>query len=122
MSLVHGSRLLLAAVNCAWPLHNFLGHDAATFSLPQQRERVTGLPGGAVSKPAEAAVWDELMHRTLNMDAEGIARKPSPSMEFSVQAVLQRDIMGVRIPRWPRLCVSKIGEDLLEDAWTKISL
>jgi len=30
MSVVHGSRLLLAEVNCAWPLHNFLGHDAAT--------------------------------------------------------------------------------------------
>ena len=34
-------------------------------------------------------------------------------MGFSVQAVPQRDIMGIRIPRWPRLCVSKIGEALL---------
>jgi hypothetical protein len=110
---VHGSRLLLAEVNCAWPLHNFLSHDAATFALPQQKERVIGLHGGAVSKPAEAAIWDELMQHIINMDAEGIPRKPRPSMEFSVQTVLQGDIMGVRIPRWPRLSVSKIGEDLL---------
>ena len=82
---------------------------------------MTGLHGGAVSKPAEAAVWNELMHRTLNMDAEGIPRKPRPSMEFSVQAIEQLDIMGVRIPRRPRLCVSKTGEDL-HDVWTKISL
>ena len=84
---MHRSRLLLAEVNCAWPLHNFLGHDAATFALPQQKERVIGLHRSAVSKPGEAAVWDELMHRTLNMDAEGIPRKPRPSMEFSVQVV-----------------------------------
>jgi hypothetical protein len=51
----------LAEVNCAWPLHNFLGHDEATFALPQQKEHVIGLHGGAVSKPAEAAVWDDLM-------------------------------------------------------------
>jgi hypothetical protein len=34
-------------------------------------------------------------------------------MELSVQTIQQLDIMRVRIPRWPRLCVSKIGEDLL---------
>jgi hypothetical protein len=53
------------------------------------------------------------MHHTLNMDAEGIPRKPRPSMEFSVKAVQQLDIMGVRVPRWPRPCFSKIGNDLV---------
>ena len=64
---MHGSGLLLAEVNCAWSLHNFLGHDAATFALYQQKERVIGLNGVAVFKPAEAAVWDELMHCTRDM-------------------------------------------------------
>ena len=39
VSLVHGSRLLPPEVNGAWTLHNFLGHGAATFALPQQKER-----------------------------------------------------------------------------------
>ena len=48
VSLVHGSRLLPPEVNCAWPLHTILGHDAVTFALPEQQERGIGLHKGAV--------------------------------------------------------------------------
>ena len=68
---------------------------------------------GAVSKPANAAVWNELMHLALNVDTEGIPRKPRFRMELSVRAVQPLDIVGVRIPRRPHLRINNIGEDLL---------
>src|ERR1700722_6088523 len=68
---------------------------------------------GAVSKPADAAVWNELMHLALNVDTEGIPRKPRSRMELSVRAVQHLDIVGVRIPRRPHLRINNIGEDLL---------
>src|SRR3984957_12370300 len=67
----------------------------------------------AVSKPTNAAVWNELMYLALNVDTEGVPRKSRTLMEFSIRAVQQLDIVGVRVPRRPHLSVNDIGEDLL---------
>src|SRR5580700_11749358 len=68
---------------------------------------------GAVSKPTNAAVWNELMYLALNVDTEGVPRKSRTLMEFSIRAVQQLDIVGVRVPRRPHLSINDIGEDLL---------
>src|SRR6202041_440547 len=52
-------------------------------------------------------------HATLKVETEGVPRKPCSLMELSIGAVQQLDILGVRIPRGPRLSISHIGEDLL---------
>src|SRR5271156_7130501 len=113
MSLMHGVRLLLAEFDCTGSLHNFFGHNVAALVRLQQKKRVIGMHPGTIAKPANAAVWNELMHPALNVDTEGIPRKLRSPMELSIRAVQQPDIVGVRIPRRPHLSVNDIGEDLL---------
>jgi len=95
MPFVHCARLFLAEFDCTGPLHNFFGHDVAPFVRFQQKERVIGIHPSAIAKPTNATVWNELMHPALNVDTEGIPRKPRPPMEPSIRAVQQPNIVGV---------------------------
>ena len=84
MPLMHSVWLLLAEFDCTRPLHNFFRQDVAAFVLLQQKERLIGIHPSSIAKPANAAVWNELMHPALNVDTEGIPRKPRFPMELSV--------------------------------------
>jgi hypothetical protein len=80
---VHNVRLLLAKFDRAGPLHNFFRHDVTPFVRPQEKERVIGMHPITIAKPADAAVRSEFMHPALNVDAEGVPRKPRSFMELS---------------------------------------
>jgi hypothetical protein len=81
MPFVHSVGLLFAEFDCTGPLHNFFRHDVAAFVRLQQKERVIGVHSSAIAKPADAAVWNELMHQALNVYTEGIPRKPRSLVE-----------------------------------------
>jgi hypothetical protein len=110
---MHSVWLFLAKFDCAGPLHNLFRHNVAPFVCFQQKKRVIGVHPSTIAKPADAAVRNELMYPALNMNAERVPRKSRSLMELSIGAVQQFDILGVRIPRRPRLSISYIGEDLL---------
>ena len=98
MPFVHRARLHLSEFNCARSFHDFFRHDVAAFVRLQQKERVISVHPSTVAKPANAAVWSELMHAALDVDSEGVPRKTRSPMELSIRAVQQLDIVGVRIP------------------------
>ena len=85
----------------------------AAFVLLQQKERVIGVYASPTAKPANAAVCNELMYPALNVDTEGVARKPRSPLELSIRAVQQLEIVGVRIQQGPQLSINDLGEDLL---------
>jgi len=110
---MHSVGLLLAEFDGTGPLHNFLGHNVAAFVRLQQKERVICIHPSTIAKPANTAAWNELVDAALNVDTEGVPRKPRSLVELSIRAVQQLDIVGVRIARRPHLGINDIGEDLL---------
>src|ERR1700730_832619 len=85
VAFVHNVRLLLAKFDRSGPLHNFFRHDVAPFVRPPGEGSVIGMHPGTTAKPADAAVRNELMHPALNVDAEGVPRKPRSFMELSIR-------------------------------------
>src|SRR5271163_1119790 len=79
----------------------------------RQKVRVIAIRLWSIAEPPNAAVWHELVHAALNVVTIGVPRKSRSFMELSIGAVQQFHILGIRIPRRPRLSVGHIGEDLL---------
>jgi hypothetical protein len=94
---MHSFWLFFAEFDCAAPSQLFR-HNVAAFVCFQQKECVIGIHPSTIAKPADAAVRNELMYPALNMNAEGVPRKPRSLMELSIRAVQQLHIVGVRIP------------------------
>ena len=84
---MHGVWLLLAEFDCTGPLHNLFRQDVAASVFLQEKERVIGIHPSPIAKPANAAVRNELVHPALDVDTEGIPRKPRSPMELSIRAV-----------------------------------
>src|ERR1700722_7051946 len=113
MALVHGVRSLLTELNGARALHNFFCDDMAPVRGLGKKKRVISMDVLTLSEPPEAAIRLKLPHVAIDMESEGLPRDSSVLPEPMIRSVPNPDVLRVRVPGGPSLCIDKIGENEL---------
>src|ERR1700733_11045054 len=110
MPLVHGVRLLLTELNRTRALHNLFCDDVAPLRGLGKKERVIRMDILAISEPSEAAARLKLPHATFDVESEGLPRDSCVLPEPMIRSIQNLDVLRVRVPGGPSLCINKIGE------------
>src|ERR1700748_990390 len=110
MPLVHGVRLLLTELNGTGALHNLFCDDVAPLSSLGKKERVISMDVLTISEPSQAATQLKLPHAAFDVESEGVPRDPCILPEPMIRSVQNLDVLRVRVPGGPSLCIDKIGE------------
>src|SRR3984885_9510770 len=110
MPLVHGVRLLLTELNGARSLHNLLCDDVAPLRGLGKKERVISMDVLTISEPSEAAIRLKLPHAAFDVESEGLPRYSCVLPEPMIRSDQNLDVLRVRVPGGPSLCIDKIGE------------
>ena len=110
MSLVHGVRMLLTKLNGTRALHNLFGDDVAPLRGLGKKERVISMDVLTISEPSEAATRLKLPHPAFDVESEGLPRDSCVLPEPMIRSVQNLDVLRVRVPGGPSLCIDKIGE------------
>src|ERR1700691_1796853 len=110
MPLVHGVRLLLTELNGARTHHNLFCDNVAPLRDLGKKERVISMDVLAISEPSEAAIRFKLPHAAFDMESEGLPRDACVLPEPMIRSVQNLDVLRVRVPGGPSLCINQIGE------------
>ena len=110
MPLVHGVRLLLTELNGTRALHNLFCDDVAPLRGLGKKERVISMDVLTISEPSEAATRLKLPHAAFDVESEGLPRDSCVLPEPMIRSVQNLDVLRVRVPGGPSLCIDKIGE------------
>src|ERR1700761_4600625 len=111
MTLVHGIRLLLTELNGTGALHNLFCDDVAPLSSLGKKERVISMDVLTISEPSEAATPLKLPHAAFDVESEGLPRDSCVLPKPMIRSVQNPDLLRVRVPGGPSLCIAKIGEN-----------
>ena len=111
MPLVHGVRLLLTELNGARALHNLFCDNVAPLRGLGKKEGVISMDVLTISEPSEAASRLKLPHAAFDVESEGLPRDACVLPEPMIRSVQNLDVLRVRVPRGPGLCIDKIGEN-----------
>src|ERR1700678_151985 len=110
MPLMHGIRLLLTELNGASALHNLLCDNAASLRGLGKKERVISMDVLAISEPSEAAIRFKLPHAAFDMGSEGLPGNACVLPGPMIRRDQNLDVLRVRVPGGPSLCINQIGE------------
>jgi hypothetical protein len=107
MPLMHRVRLLLTELNDTKAL---FGDDVAPLRGLGKKERVISMDVLTISEPSEAATRLKLPHAAFDVESEGLPRGSCVLPEPMIRSVQNLDVLRVRVPGGPSLCIDKIGE------------
>src|SRR5882724_13375200 len=110
MSFVYDVRLLLTELNGARALHNLFCDDVASLGDLGKKERVVSMDVLTISEPSEAATRLKLSHAAFDVESEGLPRDACVLPQPMIRSVQNLDVLRVRVPGGPGLCIDKIGE------------
>src|ERR1700677_1037015 len=110
MPLVHGIRLLLTELNGASALANLICDKGAPLRRLGKKERVISMDVLTVSEPSEAVIRFKLPYAAFDMESEGLPRDACILPEPMIRSVQNLDVLRVRVPGGPGLCIDQIGE------------
>src|ERR1700733_2142317 len=91
-------------------LHNLLCDDVAPLRGLGKKERVISMDVLTLSQPSEAATRLKLPHAAFDVESEGLPRDSCVLAEPMIRSVQNLDVLRVRVPGGPSLCINKIGE------------
>src|ERR1700690_3306797 len=110
MPLVHGVRLLLTELNGTRALYHLFCDDVAPLRGLGKEERVISMDVLTISEPSEAASRLKPPHAAFDVESEGLPRDSCVLPEPMIRSVQNLDVLRVRVPGGPSLCIDKIGE------------
>src|SRR5277367_4086164 len=110
MPLVHAVRLLPTELNGTRALHNLFCNDVAPLRGLGKKKRVISVDVLTIPEPFEAAIRLKLPHAAIDVESEGLPRDACVLPEPMIRSVQNLDVLRVRVPEGPSLCINKIGE------------
>src|ERR1700761_1329528 len=110
MTLVHGIRLLLTELNGTGALHDLFCDDMAPLRSLGKKECVIRMNVLTISEPSESATRLKLPHAAFDVESKGLPRDSCVLPEPMIRSVQNLDVLRVRVPGGPSLCIDKIGE------------
>jgi hypothetical protein len=108
--VVHGVRLLLTELNGTRALYNLFCDDVASLRGLGKKECVISMDVITISEPSETATRLKLPHAAFDVESEGLPRDSCVLPEPMIWSVQNLDVLRVRVPGGPSLCIDKIGE------------
>src|SRR5271154_6920953 len=110
MPLMHGVRLLLTELDGARALHDLFCDNVAPLRGLGKKERVISMDVLAISEPSEAPIRLKLPHAAFDVESEGLPRDSCVLPEPMIRSIQNLDVLRVRVPGGPSLCIDKIGK------------